>query len=668
MDDLNKPAQDTPEGSPGSGISPYLTLDPKYIYITLKRRFVFWLIVAMTLSAVFFAVSKVMIKKTWKARCILIKHSKNLALGTDIPYLYQEVDFNTILETVRLRENLVEVIKKDNLKMTPEELFQHIEVNRGNRSNILTITGYGSTPQQAAAITNGISESFIENYNRIMNSSSDRVYKYYLTQREDMIQQIAVAETEFNAFRNKKGIVSYEDELGLKLQKLSQMELELEQTLMEEKETLTKIEDLKSRISKLPDQVKLTETYRQLEESLRRDLQRKLEELQQKYTDENPKVVEVKSQLEALDKNSATSNKKTVDEETYGENFIKRSLLINMTTLENELVAIREKIIGYHESIARYKLNLDDMTQKQKEYFDTKRKVDLKRELLKIVETRIQESKMARDANVGDLEIVEKAQTPKTPEPTRRKIMAGLVLLGVFGLGMGYTALRAVLDWTVKTPADVKSIKGLNHLGVLPDKNRVNETDYYSHLQRILYQLDEQAGDRKPVVVTFAGLNGREGKTTLIQEIMDIKTRVGKKVLIIERVFDTQDFPKGSVINDYLFLNVKDFPVPVKLSTTCFKLYLVAGSDFYREYLSGDRFQDFMNQLSDFDYILLELFNYPVNMQVYNCIVGASSINLMMMRYRNTSKIALNNTLNEIGQGKPVSVQGIINFIDPSYE
>ena len=327
MDELNQNQSSlTDETNEKSAVS-FGAIDPGYLLVALRKKIFLIAILAIIAAVMTYMVAGFTLKKTWKGRCVIIKHPKNLALGTDVPYLYQEVDFNTILETVRLRENLEEVIKRLNLKTSPSSLYGNIQVTRGNRSNILMVTAIGSTPKEAADIANAMGDAFINSYNRIMNYSSDKVFQYYQSQRDSMTREISKAEDEFSAFRAKEGIVSYEQELGLKLEKLSQIELGLEESYMTQKENQTKIADIKERLASMPDQVKVTETYRKQEAALKRDLQLKLDELRQKYTEENPKVIEIREQLNTIEKGQKERGSRgVVDEETYGENFIKANL------------------------------------------------------------------------------------------------------------------------------------------------------------------------------------------------------------------------------------------------------------------------------------------------------------------------------------------------------
>jgi capsular polysaccharide biosynthesis protein len=532
------------------------------------------------------------------------------------------------------------------------------------------VTAIGSTPKEAADIANAMGDAFINSYNRIMNYSSDKVFQYYQSQRDSMTREISKAEDEFSAFRAKEGIVSYEQELGLKLEKLSQIELGLEESYMTQKENQTKIADLKERLASMPDQVKVTETYRKQEAALKRDLQLKLDELRQKYTEENPKVIEIREQLNTIEKGQKERGTRgVVDEETYGENFIKRTFQISLSTLENDQLALKDKILEYQKTIQKYRMNLDQMTEKQKGYFDVQQKVSLKRELLKTIETRMQEAKMARDANVGDLQVVEYSEIPKTPEPSRRKLMTLAVFMAVLLLGLLVTAGMVILNPAIKTCADIKSIQGLKCLGLLPDSTKVSEQEYMLKVQSVIYKLDLESNLIPRPVITFSGLDGGEGKSTFIQKYIELKLKAQKKILLIESVNAAAKVAQTSAMNDFLFSRNENPmpPAPVAIQPGLDKLYLRLTDDFYNHYLTPERWKLLLKTCQDYDCVLVELFNIPANMQIYYTVIASADENVLFAKYMQTSRSALTRTIEEMRQKREIELWGLITFYDIDY-
>jgi len=295
-----------------SGGEFFMRIDLKYLWVLLKKKIIYIIATAVIVSLGAYYLRGHFTQRTWRGRCIIIKHEKRLSSGTDVPYLYQETNFNTLLETIKLRENLQMLIDEFKLQTTTESLFSQIDVKRGNRSNILNVYTTSQDAQTSAKMANRISEIFIQSHNKILNSAADKIYRYYISQRIDAEKKIAVAEDAFMNLKNQYGLISIDEEMSFKLEKISDMELMIQENIMLKKEYTTRIVDLKDRIKVLPDMVKLTETVQLHEVQLKRELSLKLNDLRQKYTDENPKVIAVKAQLDLLDKNMGEETKKNL--------------------------------------------------------------------------------------------------------------------------------------------------------------------------------------------------------------------------------------------------------------------------------------------------------------------------------------------------------------------
>lgn len=655
------PAEET------SGDEFFMRIDLKYIWILLKKRIIYIIATAVLMSLGAYYLRDHFTQRTWRGRCIIIKHEKRLSSDTDVPYLYQETNFNTLLETIKLRENLQMLIDEFDLHTTPEGLFNKIDVKRGNRSNILNVYATSPDAQISAKMANRISEIFIQSHNKILNSAADKIYQYYISQRVGAEKKIAEAEDAFVNLKNQYGLISIDEEMGFKLEKISDMELMVQESIMLKKEHTTRIVDLKERIKALPDMVKLTETVQLQEVQLKRELSFKLSDLRQKYTDENPKVIAVKAQLNLLNKNMGEETIKNYDERTYGENSYKKILLVNLTTFENELLAIEEKIKGYQDSINKFRSELGVMTTKQKDYYTAQNKVELARELLNIVEGRIIKAKMAKEANVGDLEILEYASIPKTSQPTRKKLIAIATFCGFSFLGVILIAASVLLDTTIKTEIDLKGIEGVDFLGVLPDRKKIDTQSFFSDLQVIVNKIDNNHLQIKPYLMAFLSLDSADGKSTLINEIAGLKSKNGKSVLVIEKN-PPPEIAEQSIINKSLFGLQRDSAiVPIKSRDNLDKLYWEANSDICQMNLTEEQIRIFLSNLRGYDYILMEMFEIGINVQIASNIISVADNSVIVSKFKKTSRNELHKTISNILESNNSRVGVVINFFDPDF-
>ena len=406
------------------GVSLLIRLNIKYII----KLLVLWMI-PITLISLLTGLSSYLLiskykSKVYMARTLLLRYEKGVSRTSDVPYLYPEINLNTLLETVKLPQNLEAVIDKLGLDLSESELFDIIYVQPGNRSNTIHIFVYYSDPVLAATIANTISEVYIDAYSRIFNSAAGKMYEYYLSQRNVVMKEVSEAEESLLAYREEKGLYMADEELKLKLKQLSETDLKHEEAGLKKKELASKVNDLKERIGKLPDTVKISETMTSQREKELQFLQRELELMLQKYTESHPEVLELKMKIEQLEselRDGSESNKTLPDSETFAQNSLKQSLILELNRMENELNALDEQMEAYQEMMGNIQNELHDLSSVQETYFNLKQKVDSARELLDTVDKRISDARIARDANTHDIAILERAVPPVSPEASGPK-------------------------------------------------------------------------------------------------------------------------------------------------------------------------------------------------------------------------------------------------------
>ena len=94
---------------------------------------------------------------------------------------------------------------------------------------------------------------------------------------------------------------------------------------------------------------------------------------------------------------------------------------------------------------------------------------------------------------------------------------------------MRYSALVS------RVPSDIDSMPAVEFIGVLPRKKNSTLATYFSTLQVVVNRIDDHFNDDKPTLITFSSLKRKEGKSTIIDDITDMKSTTGKKILILKR-------------------------------------------------------------------------------------------------------------------------------------
>jgi len=342
---------------------PLFVIDLRILTKVLVKKFkllVLITFIAMLITAAwtFFNVSP-----SWKANCYVIRAPKNMSTPAEMPYLYQSFDINTVLETVRTRDVLSDVIKKLELSLTPEELFRHIDVQRGNRSHVLRFSASWNDPDIAATIANATAESFILNNNRLQNSATLNIYNYYLEQQKIRLANIDNLSHQFEAHRAKYGVISIPHETTNKFDQLREIELEMVKNSLLITEMDSKIAEMESKIEKAPEEVVMTWTFTQTDKQRLLDLEKELELLLSRYTPENPKVMKIQSEIDELRALMERSQRDIPQMVTWGPNAMIEYYTVDKSRYEAEREGAFEKNEQFQQKVDEIKATLQKLTQ-----------------------------------------------------------------------------------------------------------------------------------------------------------------------------------------------------------------------------------------------------------------------------------------------------------------
>lgn len=650
-----------------------LNLDLRIFYITLKRRAP--LIAGGTILFLLLAagLSQLLIKKRWRATCILVKHERESNPKTDMPYLYRSLDMNTILETVRIKENRERVIEELELELTDEELFKLIEVRRGRKSNIIMISATYAERELSVEIANRTAEVFLDSYVELLNSSVLKIYDYYKGQRELVILKIKEIEAKEEAYKKEYGIISFESELELKYKQLEGMEVKLLENRMLIEDLRIKIKDIDELIPDLPEEVKLTTLVRMKDEQRLAELEKELEEAEKKYTDENPTIINIREEIRKVSARIADAGESSPipDAITYGDNRLRSSLLIESTNYALEVESAKRRINDLESSIETLKGELTILSKIEVGYLEIKRELEVQRDLLKTVENRMTEARIVAESNVNDFEIIEQATPPKYPLSTSKKLIT--LAAGVLGLGLllFLVLLSELADFRVKSKYDYDHLFEIPLIGQLPqiEEGREGQTRLYSNLQLIADYLLTESKRGPGLIILGSGRRGT-GKSLLTEELIKLLSSQDYKILYIESKPDSPGKDDKSYrygINRLLYEKRPLKMNSIRLGKRAFKNYFFIDERVYKEMLKGEELEHLLERLNDYRLVIWEIFEPSLNLQLFSTIMESSALFVLVSAFRRSGKMADKELLDYLRSKGFTKIAGVLNRVPGSY-
>jgi uncharacterized protein involved in exopolysaccharide biosynthesis len=177
--------------------------------------------------------------------------------------------------------------------------------------------------------------------------------------------------------------------------------------------------------------------------------------LLQSYKDKHPSVVQIDVKIQTLRQN------------------LDQALGTLFQEFETELSVARARERNTAESLANFKQEAIEITNKRLEYSKLKGEVSSTEELYNLLFKQLRETSITGDLERNNIRVLEPAQSAyNITEPLQREQIIGFgVVIGVL-LGVGLAFIFEYFDKTVKNPEDIESYIGLPVLGTIPKIDR----------------------------------------------------------------------------------------------------------------------------------------------------------------------------------------------------
>ena len=304
-------------------------------------------------------------------------------------------------------------------------------------------------PSLAAEIANAITSTFIEQNVKARYDSTMQAADWLSKQLADLQIKMEASQAKLVQYQKEHSIVGADDKQNLTVDKLDELNKELTQAQGDriQKESLYQVA-----ITSNPEGLGLV-----LQDPILMALRQQQTQLQTQYAllstefgSAYPKVLEVKNQLDQVDKNYREEVQNSVNRiQNDYQTALKREQMLQAALAQQTDVA-------------------DQLNNNAIEYKFLKQEADSNRLLYDGLLQKLKEASLAAGLDSSNIRIVDEARVPL--HPARPNIPMNLefaLLIGLVG-GVAIAFGLEALDTTIRTPDQAESISGLPILGVIP--------------------------------------------------------------------------------------------------------------------------------------------------------------------------------------------------------
>src|SRR5215472_16730352 len=536
-------------------------------------------------------------------------------------------------------------------------------------------------PQLAASIVNTLVQTFIEENIRSKFDSTMQASDWLSKQLYDLQLKVETSEEKILRYEKDNGMAGVDEKQNIITAKLDELNKELtiaesdriqkqsqyEQTLSSDAELLENA-DKDSLIGKL--------------RSEEADLKMQYAQLTSQFDESYPKVIELKGQLQQLEKNiHAEVKKMSARAETQYQAALHHEKLLRVA-----FEAQKEEANKLNEKAVDYNLLKRD--------YETNRK--LYEELLE----KLKQASVSAGLKSSNIRIVDAARVPTSPStPNIPRNIELSLLLGTLG-GVALAFVLEAMDTTVRTPEQAEIVSGLPSLGVIPlslsgskpflrgrpfliGDSPSSGMELITH-KRPQSQIAESfrslrtsillSGSFKsrPKVLLITSALPKEGKSSTSVNLAIVLAQKGSRVLLVDgdmrrptlhrvlgvsREVGLSSLLDGTAAEEKVILPAPDFP-------NLFVLPAGPSPSNPVELLDSDPLRNLLNRWRDeYDYVIIDS---PPTLSLTDAVVVSPETDavVMVIRSGETTKDAVRRTRDTLLQVNARIIGIVMNAVD----
>ena len=356
------------------------------------------------------------------------------------------------IELMKSREVLEPIIAEldlpdeDKEKLTAEGFAKkNLEVTNIKKTDLITISAYGKTPEEAQMISQGVADNFLALMTKLNKEDNSSVLKFLDERMKIAKEEMETAENKLQAYQQEHKIYAPDEQAKAIIENLNTYDTTIAQLQAQSEGDSAKLAGVTSQLeqqnaSLLEYNVSDNDNIGNIRESI---VNKRVElvGLQQQFTDEHPDVIKVKEELNSLEKSLSDEIAKAVNSQSVTLSPVQSSLLKDKIGTEVQISVNNASLEALKAKQAEAQENIATLSADSVEYMRLSREANITGQVYTSLvqnyeQTRIQEAKDSMDIQIIDAADLPKEDMPA--KPNKKLIVAIGFVLGIM-ISLGYT-------------------------------------------------------------------------------------------------------------------------------------------------------------------------------------------------------------------------------------
>lgn len=346
---------------------------------------------------------------------------------------------NPIMEKVDLTDEEREKIKIEDF------VKDYLEITNVKKTDLITISAYGKTPEEAQMISQGVADNFLALMTKLNKEDNSSVLKFLDERIKIAKEEMETAENKLQAYQQEHKIYAPDAQTKSILENLNNYDTTIAQLQAQTDGNNAKLAGVTSQLeqqnaSLLEYNVSDNTNIGNIRESI---VNKRVElvGLQQQFTDEHPDVIRAKEELNSLEKSLTDEIAKAVNSQSVTLSPVQSSLLKDKISTEVQISVNNASLEALKAKQAEAQKNIATLSADSVEYMRLSREANITGQVYTSLvqnyeQTRIQEAKDSMDIQIIDAADLPKEDMPA--KPNKKLIVVVGFVLGIM-ISFGYT-------------------------------------------------------------------------------------------------------------------------------------------------------------------------------------------------------------------------------------
>lgn len=348
-----------------------------------------------------------------------------------------------VLEPIIVELDLPEETKE---KMTASGFVKsNLEINNIKKTDLITISAYGKTPEEAQMISQGVADNFLALMTKLNKEDNSSVLKFLDERIKIAKEEMETAENKLQAYQQEHKIYAPDEQAKAIIANLNNYDTTIAQLQAQSEGDSAKLAGVTGQLeqqnaSLLEYNVSDNANIGNIRESI---VNKRVElvGLQQQFTDEHPDVIKTKEELNSLERSLSDEIAKAVNSQSVTLSPVQSNLLKDKISTEVQISVNSASLEALKAKQAEAQENIATLSADSVEYMRLERNAKITGQVYTSLVQNYEQIRIQEAKDSMDIQIIDAADMPKEDmpaKPNKKLIVVIGFVLGIM-ISFGYT-------------------------------------------------------------------------------------------------------------------------------------------------------------------------------------------------------------------------------------